>query len=65
MNIIPYLIPSLLGAIGFVCSIAVRALIKMGKDINEIKHMVRETSLKHDYLEKRVEKLELFTYEKN
>lgn len=52
------LITLLLGILAFIGSLAVNALIKMGKDINEIKVTVKEVMVKHDDLKERVEKLE-------
>lgn len=52
------LITLLLGVLAFIGSLAVNALIKMGKDINEIKVTVKEVMVKHDDLKERVEKIE-------
>ena len=49
---------SLLGVLAFVGALGVNALIKMARDINEIKVMVMHVDTKHDELEKRVKNLE-------
>lgn len=51
-------IPILLTILGFIGALAVNALIKMGKDLNDIKVTIEKISTKHDGLEKRVEHLE-------
>ena len=52
------LISVLLSVIGFFCAIAASALIRMSKDLNDIKIMVTKIDTKHDSLEKRVDKIE-------
>jgi len=49
---------TLIGVLGFIGALGVNALIKMARDINEIKLTVMRVDTKHDALEKRVEKLE-------
>lgn len=49
---------ALLAILAFVGALAVKALMKMASDINEIKISVKEQSAKHDGLEKRVEIVE-------
>lgn len=51
-------IPILLSILAFIGALAVNALIKMGKDINEIKVTVKEVMVKHDDLKDRVSRLE-------
>ena len=45
-------VPILLTVLAFIGSLAVNALITMGKDVNQIKITIRETSIRHDGLEK-------------
>ncbi len=52
------LISILLSVIGFVGIVATNALLRMARDINEIKVTVMHVNTKHDGLEKRVELLE-------
>lgn len=52
----------LLAILGFIGALAVNALIKMGKDINEIKITIKEIDTKHSGLEKRVERIEEHIY---
>jgi hypothetical protein len=49
---------TMLGIFAFIGSIGVNALIKMGRDLNEIKVAVKEVATKHEDIEKRVNKLE-------
>ena len=49
---------SLIGVLGFIGALGVNALIKMARDLNEIKVTVMKIDTKHDELEKRVAKLE-------
>jgi hypothetical protein len=44
--------------LGFIGALGVKALINMGKDLNEIKIAVKEVATKHDDTEKRVTRLE-------
>ena len=46
---------TILGSIG---ALGVKALMSMGKDLNEIKVAVKEVATKHDETEKRVTRLE-------
>lgn len=48
----------LISILGFIGALGVNALIKMGKDLNEIKISLKEVSTKHDELDRRVERLE-------
>ncbi len=52
------IISVLLSVIGFFCAIAAAALIRMSRDLNDIKVMVIKIDTKHDSLEKRVDKIE-------
>ena len=52
------LISILLSVIGFFCALAAGALLRMARDINEIKVTVMRVDTKHDGLEKRVDRLE-------
>lgn len=49
---------ALLGVLGFIGGLGVNALIKMARDLNEIKTTVVKIDTKHDALEARVTKLE-------
>lgn len=44
--------------LGFIGALGVKALMSMGKDLNEIKIAVKEVATKHDETEKRVTRLE-------
>ncbi len=44
--------------LGFIGALGVKALMSMGKDLNEIKVAVKEVATKHDEIEKRVIRLE-------
>ena len=44
--------------LGFIGALGVKALMSMGKDLNEIKVAVKEVATKHDETEKRVARLE-------
>lgn len=50
--------PVLVAILCFIGGLAVNALIKMGKDINEIKVTLQMIITEHDGLKERVEKLE-------
>lgn len=49
---------SLLAIMAFIGGLGVHALIKMGRDINEMKVALGQHSVKHDALEERIEKVE-------
>jgi hypothetical protein len=49
--------------LGFIGSLGVKALMSMGKDLNEIKVAVKEVATKHDETEKRVTRLENHVFE--
>lgn len=53
-----WFVSALLAILAFVGALGVNALVKMSRDINEIKSAVMVQSTKHDGLEKRVEHLE-------
>jgi uncharacterized OsmC-like protein len=63
VEIIIWCTPILLAVLGFIGALAVNALIKMGKDINEIKVTIKEIDTKHSGLEKRVERIEEHIYQ--
>lgn len=44
--------------LGFIGALGVKALMSMGKDLNEIKVAVKEVATKHDETEKRVTRIE-------
>jgi F0F1-type ATP synthase membrane subunit b/b' len=48
----------LLGILGFIGALAVKALMSLAKDVNEIKVSIREVATKHEDLEQRVERIE-------
>lgn len=54
---------ALIGVFGFIGALGVNALIKMGKDLTEIKIAVKEVATKHDEIEKRVNRLESLVYD--
>ena len=58
VNFLLWAIGILLGILAFVGVIAVNTLIKMGKDINEIKIKLIEVVTKHDDLKDRVDRIE-------
>lgn len=60
-DILLWLVSGLIAILSFIGAIGVNALIKMSKDLNEIKTIVLVQEVKHEGLEKRFEKLE---YEK-
>jgi hypothetical protein len=62
VEIIVWCTPILLAVLGFIGALAVNALIKMGKDIGEIKVTIKEIDTKHSGLEKRVERIEEHIY---
>jgi hypothetical protein len=49
--------------LGFIGALGVKALMNMGKDLNEIKIAVKEVATKHDETEKRVTRLENHVFE--
>lgn len=51
-------IPILLGILGFIGSLAVKALMKLSEDVNEIKLDIREVAVKHEDLEDRIVRIE-------
>jgi len=49
---------TMVSILGFIGALGVKALMNMGKDLNEIKIAVKEVATKHDETEKRVTRLE-------
>jgi len=49
--------------LGFIGALGVKALMSMGKDLNEIKVAVKEVATKHDETEKRVTLLEKHVFD--
>jgi hypothetical protein len=49
---------TMVSVLGFIGALGVKALMNMGKDLNEIKIAVKEVATKHDETEKRVTRLE-------
>lgn len=58
-------IGALLAILSFVGGLAVKQLMKMSSDINDIKTTLQVVSSKHEDLEKRVERIETLTIYKN
>lgn len=52
------LLGTMMAVIAFIGGLGVKALMRMSRDLNDIKTMVSVQSAKHDSLEKRVETLE-------
>lgn len=52
------LLAILLATLSFIGGLGVKALIRMSRDLNEIKTLVSVQATKHDNLEKRVETIE-------
>ena len=57
-DILLWLVSGLIAILSFIGALGVNALMKMSKDLNEIKTMVMVQNVKHDSLERRVEQLE-------
>jgi len=57
-DILLWLVSGLIAILSFIGALGVNALMKMSKDLNEIKTMVMVQDVKHDSLERRVEQLE-------
>jgi len=53
----------MMAVLGFIGALGVKALINMGKDLNEIKVAVKEVATKHDEIEKRVTLLEKHVFD--
>jgi hypothetical protein len=51
-------IPVLLTILGFIGSLAVKALMRLSNDVNEIKIDIREVAVKHEDLEDRIVRIE-------
>ena len=49
---------TMMAILGFIGALGVKALMNMGKDLNEIKVAVKEVATKHDETEKRVTRIE-------
>jgi uncharacterized OsmC-like protein len=49
---------TMVAILGFIGALGVKALMNMGKDLNEIKVAVKEVATKHDETEKRVTRIE-------
>jgi hypothetical protein len=54
---------TMVNVLGFIGALGVKALMSMGKDLNEIKVAVKEVATKHDETEKRVTRLENHVFE--
>jgi len=57
-----YLLPFLMAILAFIGGLAVKALMKMGNDIGEIRITIAAICEKHDGLEARVDKMETKIY---
>jgi len=57
-DILLWLVSGLIAILSFIGALGVNALMKMSKDLNDIKTMVMVQDVKHDSLERRVEQLE-------
>jgi len=57
-DILLWLVSGLIAILSFIGALGVSALMRMSKDLNEIKTMVMVQDVKHDSLERRVEQLE-------
>ena len=57
-DILLWLVSGLIAILSFIGALGVNALMKMSKDLNEIKTMVMVQDVKHDSLKRRVEQLE-------
>lgn len=57
-TLLMWVLPGMLAVLAFIGALGVNALIKMGKDIGEIKIAVNHVTTMHEGLEKRVELLE-------
>ena len=57
-DILLWLVTGFIAILSFIGALGVNALIKMSKDLNEIKTMVMVQNVKHNNLERRVEILE-------
>ena len=54
---------TMMAVLGFIGALGVKALMNMGKDLNEIKVAVKEVATKHDETEKRVTLLEKHVFD--
>lgn len=52
-------LPVLLGLLAFIGSLAVKSLMRLAHNVNEINEKLAVLIIKHDSLEKRVDRLEL------
>jgi hypothetical protein len=57
-DILLWLVSGLIAILSFIGALGVNALMKMSRDLNDIKTMVMVQDVKHDSLERRVEQLE-------
>jgi len=57
-KILVYSLPLLLSVLAFIGGLAVKSLVKLANDVNDIKVTIGKISERHDSLEKRVDKLE-------
>ena len=57
-DILLWLVSGLIAILYFIGAFGVNALMKMSRDLNDIKTMVMVQDVKHDSLERRVEQLE-------
>lgn len=57
-KILIWAVPALLSILAFVGALAVSALLRMARDLNEIKNKLTEVDTKQDALDERVDRLE-------
>ncbi len=57
-DLLLWILPSLLAILAFIGALAVKALMKMSNDINDIKISVSNITTMHEGLTERVERLE-------
>lgn len=56
-------VAAFISVFAFIGILAVNSLIKMARDLNEIKIAVREVAIKHEETEKRVTRIEKHVFE--
>lgn len=58
LTVLMWLMPILIGVLGFIGALGVKALIKMSNDLNDIKSEVKVLVTKHDEHDRRITRLE-------
>lgn len=64
-KILLWALPTLLGILGFIGALAVKALLQMAADLNDIKISLKELQTNHDNISERVRHLEDKIFFKN